>query len=110
MVGFVDPPTGSTVIPRAAAEPMPVTTAGLERAAASIRPLETGAEPSLGISHIWYTFPAGGAGTSFILTTTASLDEDSVRDAVPPPITSMVSFFTSPACITWLRGSFWLAM
>ena len=51
-VGDGDPPVGSTVMPRAAAIWTPLTTAGLDSASASIKPWDTGAEPSLGISHI----------------------------------------------------------
>lgn len=53
VVGEAEPPAGSTVIPRAAAVRIPLTTAGFESASASMRPCDTGAEPSLGISHIW---------------------------------------------------------
>ena len=88
---------------------MPLTTAGLDNASASIRPWDTGAEPSLGISHIWYTLPAGGGGTSFIFTTIASFDGETVTVAVPPPVTLTVACRTSPACSTWFSGSFWFA-
>jgi hypothetical protein len=52
-VGDAEPPAGSTVIPREAAVRIPLTTAGFDSAAASMRPCDTGAEPSFGISHIW---------------------------------------------------------